>query len=85
MRHGLKRLSKLPLSLRLIREIHARLMTGVRGSERMPGEFRESQNWIGPAGCTLSNALFLPPPPAEMQTALGDWERFLHAKDSFRS
>lgn len=80
MRYGLDRLAKLPLSLRLIREIHERLMSGVRGSERLPGEFRTSQNWIGAEGCTLKTALFVPPPPGEMEIALGDWEKFLHAK-----
>jgi len=78
MKYGLDRLKDLPLSLRLIREIHAKLLEGVRGGERTPGEFRRSQNWIGPAGCTLQNAAFVPPPPDEMETALGDLEMFLH-------
>ena len=78
MSYGISRLKELPLSLRLIREIHERLLSGVRGSERTPGEFRTSQNWIGPAGCTLTNASFVPPPPEEMKTALGQLERFLH-------
>ena len=78
MNHGLKRLKELPLSLRLIREIHAQLLAGTRGTERSPGEFRRSQNWIGPAGCTLATAAFVPPPPHEMHTALGNLERFLH-------
>src|SRR5437879_2193123 len=56
MNYGLERVQELPLSLRLIREIHARFLTGVRGSERTPGEFRRSQNWVGPAGCTLQTA-----------------------------
>ena len=60
MSYGIARLKSLPLSLRLIREIHSKLMSGVRGSERMPGEFRTSQNWIGPAGCTLAQALLFP-------------------------
>ncbi|WP_229908476.1 Fic family protein [Comamonas sp. JC664] len=79
MNHGLKRLETLPLSLRLLREIHARLMDGVRGSERSPGEFRTSQNWIGPQNCTLKTATFVPPPPHEMEAALGNLEKFLHA------
>lgn len=79
---GLARLSELPLSLRLLRAIHARLLEGVRGAERQPGEFRRSQNWIGPAGCTLNQAEFVPPPPHEMQEALGDLERFLHDRES---
>jgi Fic family protein len=78
MRHGLERLEALPLSLRLLREIHAELLGGVRGSEREPGEFRRSQNWIGPPGCTLASATFVPPPPEEATKALGDLETFLH-------
>ena len=64
--------------MRLIREIHAQLLEGVRGQGRTPGEFRRSQNWIGPQGCTLATATFIPPPVHEMQTALGDLEKFLH-------
>jgi Fic family protein len=78
MNYGLDRLKTLPLSLRLIREIHAKLLTGVRGSNRTPGEFRTSQNWIGPNGCTLTNATFVPPPVPEMLTALNNLEKFLH-------
>jgi Fic family protein len=79
MNHGLARLNELPLSLRLIKEIHAELMQGVRGAERSPGEFRTSQNWIGPPGCTLANAAFVPPPPHEVLNTLGQLENFLHA------
>lgn len=78
MNYGLQRIEKLPLSLRLIREIHEKLMAGVRGGERTPGEFRRSQNWIGPPGCTLANANFVPPPVHEMQSALDNFEKFLH-------
>lgn len=78
MNYGLDRLSTLPLSLRLIREIHAELMASVRGSDRSPGEFRTSQNWIGPGGVSLQNATFVPPPPAELARVLGDYESFLH-------
>ncbi|MDB6064635.1 MAG: Fic family protein [Pedosphaera sp.] len=78
MNYGLKRLNALPLSLRLIREIHAKLLQGVRGANRTPGEFRRSQNWIGPANCTLATATFVPPPVHEMQEALGNLETFLH-------
>jgi len=81
MNHGLTRLSELPVSVRLIREIHAELMRGVRGGKLQPGELRTSQNWIGPAGCTLNTATFVPPPPPAVPTALGDLERFLHAPD----
>ena len=76
--HGLERLKTLPTSLRLIKEIHQELMKGVRGSERNPGEFRRSQNWIGPGGCSLADATYVPPPPHEMLKCLGDLERFLH-------
>jgi len=82
MNHGLARFGDFPLSLRLIREIHARLMDGVRGSERDPGEFRRTQNWIGPPGATLLNARFVPPPVPEMNDALGDLEKFLHDTES---
>ena len=78
MNLGLERLPTLPLSLRLIREIHGRLLKGVRGAERSPGEFRTSQNWVGPPGSTLNTAQFVPPPPHEMTEALHQFERFLH-------
>lgn len=78
MQTGLARLSELPLSLRLIREIHTILMKGVRGAEKRPGEFRTSQNWIGAKGCQLGDAEFVPPPPHEMSVALGELETFLH-------
>jgi len=81
MNHGLARLAELPVSVRLIREIHAELMRGVRGGRLQPGELRTSQNWIGPAGCTLNTATFVPPPHHAVPTALGDLETFLHASD----
>jgi Fic family protein len=81
MNHGLARLGKLPVSVRLIREIHAKLMHGVRGGKLQPGELRKSQNWIGPAGCTLNTATFIPPPHHVVPEALGDLEKFLHAED----
>jgi Fic family protein len=81
MYHGLQRLNEFPLSLRLLREIHGILLARGRGSHRNPGEFRQSQNWIGPAGCTLGNASFVPPTVPEMQQALSDLERFLHETD----
>lgn len=81
MNHGLRRLGDLPLSLRLIREIHAELLRSGRGAPRTPGEFRRSQNWIGPEGAPLSSATFVPPPVPEMTEALGQLERFLHAVD----
>lgn len=82
MNHGLRELDKLPLSLRLIREIHAELLKGVRGGKRTPGEFRRSQNWIGPVNCTLIEAEFVPPPPHAMLEALHDFEKFLHDRTS---
>ena len=78
MNHGLARLSELPLSLRLLREIHAELMKGARGGDKSPGEFRTSQNWIGGRGSSLRDATFIPPPPHELMAALGNLERFLH-------
>jgi Fic family protein len=79
--HALKSLDRLPLSLRLIRETHAILMSGVRGEVMTPGEFRRSQNWIGPPGSTLETARFVPPPVEAMNDALTDLERFLHEND----
>lgn len=78
MNYGIERLSTLPLSLRLIREIHKMLMTGVRGEHKDPGEFRKTQNWIGHSGSTLANAAFVPPPVPDMETALNNLELFLH-------
>ena len=81
MNHGLSRLAELPVSVRLIREIHTELMHGVRGSRLQPGELRASQNWIGPAGCTLTTATFVPPPPHVVPEVLGELEAFLHRED----
>lgn len=78
MNYGLSRLAELPISLRLIREVHEKLIQGSRGSERRPGEFRSTQNWIGPAGCTLADASFVPPPPHEVIPALGSLENYIH-------
>ncbi|RYG29163.1 Fic family protein [bacterium] len=78
MNHGLGRLKDLPVSLRLIREIHGRVIDSTRGAEKNPGEFRTSQNWIGASSSNLKTAKFIPPPPHEMQAALGDLERFVH-------
>ncbi len=76
--YGLERLKDLPVSLRLIREIHQKLMQGVRGAERDPGEFRRTQNWIGAGGCSLAEATYVPPPPHEMIQSLDNLEKFLH-------
>lgn len=78
---GLEQLDRFPLSLRLIREIHKILLINTRGSSRNPGEFRRSQNWIGPQGCTLRTATFVPPTVPEMEVALGDLELYLHEND----
>ena len=78
LEHGIERLSTLPLSLRLVRELHERLLSGVRGGQAMPGEFRRSQNWIGAPGCTLENATYVPPPVDALSGCLADWERFVH-------
>jgi len=75
---GLARLKELPISLRLIAEIHEKLMSGVRGEHMTPGEYRRSQNWIGPPGCTLMEATFVPPPVEEMKQALDRFEKYLH-------
>lgn len=80
MNYGLARLETLPLSLRLLREIHGRLLAGGRGSDKSPGEFRHSQNWIG-GGRRLADATFIPPPPHEMNIALDNLERFFHDCD----
>ena len=78
LEHGLARLESLPVSLRLVREMHDLLMRGVRGDAAAPGEFRRSQNWIGFPGSTLSQATYVPPPPAELMSCLDAWERFLY-------
>ena len=82
MNRGLARLETLPVSVRLIREIHQDLLHGVRGSHLTPGELRRSQNWIGPRGSSLADATFVPPPPDEVPHALADLEAFLHEGDS---
>lgn len=78
MMYGLDRMVELPISLRLIREMHGRLLDSGRGAMQNPGEFRTSQNWIG--GTRPGNAMFVPPPPNEVMNCLGDWERFVHAQ-----
>lgn len=80
LEHGIRRLKALPLSLRLIRELHERLMEGVRGNVATPGEFRRSQNWIGAPGSTLANATYVPPPPHEVSQCLDVFEKFLHER-----
>lgn len=81
MNYGLKRLEELPLCLRLLREIHEKLLFGVRGHNRSPGQFRKSQNWIGQPGSTINTATYIPPPVQEMNDALDTFEKFLHKAD----
>lgn len=80
LEHGLKRISELPISTRLIKELHEILLKDVRGGEstKTPGEFRRSQNWIGPKGCTLAEATFVPPPHHELGECLGELEKYIH-------
>ncbi len=85
MNYGLERLGTLPLSVRLICEIHERLLANVRGGKMQPGELRRSQNWIGPGGATLTEATFVPPPHEEASRALGELEIFLHQEDNLPS
>jgi Fic family protein len=78
LEYGITRLKTLPLSIRLVLELHEKLMTGVHGEHATPGELRRSQNWIGPPGSTLAQATYVPPPHEELLDHLGSWEEFLH-------
>lgn len=78
METGFLRLQVLPMSTRLIREMHGVILAGVRGRDRQPGEIRSTQNWIGPPGATIETATFVPPPPADLSDLLSDLERFVH-------
>ena len=81
LKFGLERIRKgAPISLGLLRQIHFRLLKDVRGGERKPGQFRTDQNWIGPPGCSISDALFIPPAVPDMRSALADLERFIGGK-----
>lgn len=82
MNYGIERLKELPMSLRLIKEIHKILLEGTRGAHRDPGEFRRSQNWIGPPGASLNEAICIPPPPDMVLSTMGELEKFLHSKDN---
>ena len=82
MNYGLERLQALPLSSRLICKIHKRLLSNVRGNKLNPGEYRKTQNWIGASGCTLNEAIFVPPPPYSIQDHISDLEKFIHANDN---
>jgi cell filamentation protein, protein adenylyltransferase len=81
MHRGLELLNDLPVSVRLVKEIHKELLRDVRGQEKNPGELRKSQNWIGSEGRDIRHATFVPPPEHEMVKALSDWEKFLHQND----
>jgi Fic family protein len=78
LEYGLRRMKQLPVSLRLIRELHGRLMNNVRGKSLTPGEFRKAQNFIGPPGCKLESATYVPPPVPQMKEALDRFEKYLH-------
>ncbi len=83
MEEALRRLEELPLSLRLVRQLHATLLEGVRGQEYTPGDFRRHQNWIGVPGTSIENARYVPPPVPQMHAALDAWEKFLHVRRGF--
>jgi Fic family protein len=78
LEHGISRLRKLPICVRLTRELHEKLMTGVRGHQADPGHFRKIQNWIGRPGSTIATASYIPPPPGEVERCLAAWENFLN-------
>ena len=82
LEYGIQRINSLPISSRLIKELHAILLNNVRGDIWTPGEFRTTQNWIGFPGSTLETAAFVPPPQSEMRTCLGDLEKFIHQPSS---
>ena len=81
LEHGMARLKQLPICVRLIKELHEKLMTNVRGHHATGGEFRKIQNWIGQPGCTPETAAFVPPPPDDVEPGLAAWETFLHESD----
>lgn len=81
--YALERLNTLPICNRLLRETHAILMEGVRGQEKNPGEFRRSQNWIGPAGSTLKDARYVPPNVEDMEIALSELEKYINDNDTY--
>ena len=81
--YAIERLKTLPLCNKLLREIHRELMQGVRGQEKDPGEFRTSQNWIGPANCSLKDARYIPPNRDDMITAMSDLEKFMNENEDY--
>jgi Fic family protein len=78
LEHGISRLKKLPLCVRLTRELHQKLMTDVQGHQATRGRFRKIQNWVGKPGSTIATASYVPPPPGEVEPCLATWEKFLH-------
>src|SRR4030042_1382300 len=80
MNQGLDELKNIPMSLRLINAIHKKLLEGVRGKDKNPGEYKRKQNWIGPSGCTLNEAVYVPSPPHMMLELMGDWESYYHTQ-----
>ncbi len=82
LNYGIEKLKTLPMSLRLIKEIHKILISGTRGSHKTPGEFRKTQNWIGPPGASLNDATFVPPPPDMILELMGNLEKFIHSEDN---
>lgn len=85
LNYGMEMLKELPMSLRLIKEIHKILLEGTRGANRNPGEFRRSQNWIGAPGFPISEAIFIPPPPDSVIPAMGEFEKFLRQESNIPS
>jgi len=81
--YALRRLERIPLCCRLIREIHEVLMENVRGQDKTPGEFRHSQNWIGPANCSLKDARYIPPNVEDMQNAMSDLEKYINENTDY--
>ncbi len=81
LEYGIVRLRELPICARMVRELHEKLMEGVRGAQAAPGQFRTTQNWIGRPGSTLETASYVPPPPGEVEGCLAAWERFLHESE----
>jgi Fic family protein len=81
LEHGVARLKKLPLCVRIVRELHEKLMEGVRGHQATPGRFRKMQNWVGRPGSTPATASFVPPPPENVEPCLAKWEQFLHESE----
>ena len=78
LNYGIELLDKLPISIRYFKEVHKELLRGVRGNNKEPGEIRHSQNWIGPQGCNLSNASFVPPSVDKMKESLYDLEKYMN-------